>query len=183
MFSAHLFNLSGKAVMLEDCHNSNPYHPIREAGDRIDCPMNFFRTSGDIRPQWGSVLSNLVTTPSYNGGLAGPGCWGCECMTKRSCSLYMTYCGILSAPVAAAACSCIQPQSYMLSDSGRLKNLTGIHHRPLLSACSPRHARSRREPNARSRRSKLPHPSGNAYTFRCVVHSLLTVDPLPRPYK
>ena len=48
---AYLFNLSGKAVMLEDCHNGNPYHPIRKAGDRVDCPMNFFRTSGDIRPQ------------------------------------------------------------------------------------------------------------------------------------
>ena len=38
--------------------------------------MNFFRTSGDIRPQWGSILSNLMTTASYNAGLAGPGCWG-----------------------------------------------------------------------------------------------------------
>lgn len=32
--------------MKTDCHNSNPYTPIREAGDRVDCPMNFFRTSG-----------------------------------------------------------------------------------------------------------------------------------------
>ena len=38
--------------------------------------MNSFRTSGDIRPQWGSILSNLVSTGVYNAGLAGPGCWG-----------------------------------------------------------------------------------------------------------
>lgn len=73
---AHLFNLSGKAVMLENCHNGNPREPIREAGDRVECPMNFFRTSGDIRPQWGSILSNLATTSAFNAGLAGPGCWG-----------------------------------------------------------------------------------------------------------
>lgn len=73
---AHLFNLSGKAVMLENCHNGNPRVPIREIGDRVDCPMNLFRTSGDIRPQWGSILSNLVTTSTFNAGLAGPGCWG-----------------------------------------------------------------------------------------------------------
>jgi alpha-galactosidase len=73
---AHLFNLSGTAVVLEDCHNGNPYHPTRSVGDRVDCPMNLFRTSGDIRPQWGSILSNLMTTSEFNSGLAGPGCWG-----------------------------------------------------------------------------------------------------------
>ena len=75
---AQLFNRSGKAVMLEDCHNGSHYHSTREVGDRVNCPMNFFRTSGDIRPQWGSVLSNLMTTTEFNAGLAGPGCWGCE---------------------------------------------------------------------------------------------------------
>jgi len=73
---ARLFNLSGKAVVLENCHNGNPYIPVRTAGDRISCPMNLFRTSGDIRPQWGSILSNLMSTTEFNEGLAGPGCWG-----------------------------------------------------------------------------------------------------------
>lgn len=73
---AELFNRTGKSVMIENCHNGNPIVPIREGGDKVDCPMNFFRTSGDIRPQWGSILSNLMTTPTYNGGLTGPGCWG-----------------------------------------------------------------------------------------------------------
>ena len=61
---ALLFNRSGKAVMIEECHNENPMVPIRVTGDKIECPMNFFRTSGDIRPQWGSILSNLMTTPT-----------------------------------------------------------------------------------------------------------------------
>jgi len=73
---ARLFNVSGAAVQLEDCHNGNPRVPLRVGGDRIECPMNLFRTSGDIRPQWGSVLTNLVSTGAYNAGLAGPGCWG-----------------------------------------------------------------------------------------------------------
>ena len=38
--------------------------------------MNLFRTSGDIRPQWGSILSNLMTTVEFNAGLSGPGCYG-----------------------------------------------------------------------------------------------------------
>ena len=75
---SQLFNRSGTAVMLEDCHNGNPYHPVRVGGDRVECPMNFFRTSADIRPQWGSILDNLMTTSEFNAGLAGPGCWGCE---------------------------------------------------------------------------------------------------------
>jgi alpha-galactosidase len=73
---AQLFNRSGTAVMLENCHNGDPYHPIRVAGDRVDCPMNFFRSSGDIRPQFGSILDNLMTTSEFNAGLTGPGCWG-----------------------------------------------------------------------------------------------------------
>lgn len=72
---ALLFNRSGTPVMLENCHNGNPFVPVREVGDGVSCPMNFFRASGDIRPQWGSVLSNLMTTSAFNAGLAGPGCY------------------------------------------------------------------------------------------------------------
>jgi hypothetical protein len=38
--------------------------------------MNTFRTSGDIRPTFGSVLSNLLTAVPFNaGGVTGPHCW------------------------------------------------------------------------------------------------------------
>ena len=39
--------------------------------------MTFFTSSGDIRPQFGSILDNL-TTSEFNAGLIGPGSWGCE---------------------------------------------------------------------------------------------------------
>ena len=57
--------------MLENCHNGAPLTPTK-----ADCPMNFFRSSGDISPHCGSVLSNIESVPAYNGkGDAGPGCW------------------------------------------------------------------------------------------------------------
>merc|ERR1719498_378306 len=38
--------------------------------------MNLFRTSGDIRPTYGSILNNLNSVRKYNeDGLTGPGCW------------------------------------------------------------------------------------------------------------
>ena len=55
---ARLFNQSGKAVVLENCHNSNPYTPVRAAGDRVECPMNLFRTRHDTPPST-SFLVNL----------------------------------------------------------------------------------------------------------------------------
>jgi len=68
---AELFNATVHHVMLEDCHNGHPTYPTKD-----NCPMNFFRSSTDIRPTFGSVLSNLETTIAYNGkNLTGPGCW------------------------------------------------------------------------------------------------------------
>ena len=91
---AHLFNSTRTAVMLENCHNGSPRVPARETGDRVDCPMNLFRTSGDIRPQWGSVLSNLMTTSAFNEGLAGPGCWGYPDMLEVGVSVMPTRGGL-----------------------------------------------------------------------------------------
>ena len=42
---AELFNQSGKRVMLENCHNGNPTYPSSQGG-AVNCPMNFFRSSG-----------------------------------------------------------------------------------------------------------------------------------------
>lgn len=40
------------------------------------CPMHLFRTSADIRPTYGAVISNLITVDQYNSvNLTGPGCW------------------------------------------------------------------------------------------------------------
>lgn len=74
---AQLLNATGKRVLIENCHNGNPTYPSRhEKTGKVDCPMNFFRSSTDIRPTFGSVLINLQSTSEYNGaGLTGPGCF------------------------------------------------------------------------------------------------------------
>lgn len=73
---SELFNRSGTPVMLENCHNGNPTYPTGTGEGKVDCPMNFFRSSTDIRPTFGSILINLESTAAYNGkGLTGPGCF------------------------------------------------------------------------------------------------------------
>jgi hypothetical protein len=77
---AALFNATGQRVLIENCHNGHPSYPTRDAATgAVDCPMNFFRASTDIRPTFGSVLINLRSTTAYNGdggkGVTGPGCW------------------------------------------------------------------------------------------------------------
>ena len=74
---SELFNKTGRPVLIENCHNGNPVYPVSQGGaGEVDCPMNFFRSSTDIRPTFGSVLINLRSTEAYNGkGLTGPGCW------------------------------------------------------------------------------------------------------------
>lgn len=70
---AELLNQSGVPVLLENCHQGQP---TREADGTVRCDMNLFRTSKDIRPTYGSIVSNLLTVDKFNsGGLTGPGCW------------------------------------------------------------------------------------------------------------
>lgn len=103
---AALFNATGQRVLLENCHNGNPTYPTRDFSGKVDCPMNLFRSSTDIRPTFGSMLINLRSTSAYNGkGLTGPGCWaypdmlevgvtnsqkeatGCTSWGQRACTL------------------------------------------------------------------------------------------------
>lgn len=67
---AQLLNATNREVQIENCHNG-PNTP--RSGW---CPFNFFRSSDDIRPTYGSVMSNLQTTiPWVN--LTGPNAAGC----------------------------------------------------------------------------------------------------------
>lgn len=67
---ARLLNASGRRVMIENCHwgwtvPSNDW-----------CPWNMFRTSGDVRASYGSVVGNLQSTiPWAEKGASRPGCW------------------------------------------------------------------------------------------------------------
>uniref|UniRef100_A0A7S3LNX9 Alpha-galactosidase n=1 Tax=Aplanochytrium stocchinoi TaxID=215587 RepID=A0A7S3LNX9_9STRA len=61
-----------KGILIENCHVTvYPAFPTKTW-----CPWNYYRTSGDIRPNYGSVISNLQSTiPFANKGLSRPGCW------------------------------------------------------------------------------------------------------------
>ena len=40
------------------------------------CPWNYFRSSGDVRASYSSVVGNLQTTIQWaKSGLSAPGCW------------------------------------------------------------------------------------------------------------
>ena len=70
---APLFNATGARVLLENCHEGKSQ---RGPDGKIVCPMHLFRTSKDIRPTYGSIITNLLTVDQYNSdGLTGPGCW------------------------------------------------------------------------------------------------------------
>ena len=90
---AELLNQSGREVLMEDCHwggdgpgswgdggalNRGPNHVPAWKW----CPANFFRTSGDIANDWGSVWFNHQTVDRHQPWNAtedqvktGPGCW------------------------------------------------------------------------------------------------------------
>ena len=53
---------------------NSPFGPF--APTRDWCPFHMWRSSNDIRPQWGSILSNLQTIPPIAAAnLSRPGCW------------------------------------------------------------------------------------------------------------
>jgi hypothetical protein len=79
---AELMNATGKAFLIENCHwgictaddaSSCPTSPSREWA-----PFNFFRTSGDVRETWNSVVRNLLTAMRFldeRAPLSGPHAW------------------------------------------------------------------------------------------------------------
>lgn len=71
---AALLNATGRAAVVENCHNSgNPVTPISEGG----CPdYHLYRTSTDIRNTYGSWVGNAQTVaPFAADGRHGPTCW------------------------------------------------------------------------------------------------------------
>jgi len=67
---ASLINKTGRRIMIENCHWG------QTVPTQTWCPWNFFRTSDDITPTYGSVIANLQTTIKWaREGLARPGCW------------------------------------------------------------------------------------------------------------
>ena len=78
---ARLLNASGKPVLIENCFDnaSFPYVPsgADDGNERIPeeaCPMNMFRTGGDMRADWPLMLRRLQTIAPWL-RLSRPKCW------------------------------------------------------------------------------------------------------------
>lgn len=77
---AKLFNESGRSIMIENCHWGRTLPTLDW------CPWNFYRTSGDVRARYASVVANLQTTvPLAAKGLSRPGCWAYPDMLEVGC--------------------------------------------------------------------------------------------------
>ena len=71
MFNSTIGKTGGKGILIENCHNG-PNIPTTQGW----CPFHLYRSSDDIRPVFGSVLSNLQTVlPLVAQNLSYPGCW------------------------------------------------------------------------------------------------------------
>lgn len=74
-FWASLLNDSGREIIIENCHNSDPMFP---SDPQAIYPYNFYRTSGDIDPNFGTIYCNLHSTVEYlhhSPPLSHPGMW------------------------------------------------------------------------------------------------------------
>lgn len=76
-----LINKTGRPVKIENCHWGGT------VPNATWCPWNFFRTSGDVRAVYSSVVANLQTTIQWaQKGLSKPGCWGYPDMLEVGCA-------------------------------------------------------------------------------------------------
>ena len=86
---------AGKRIMVEKCHGHEqlPFTPDPTLPPAQGCPWNFYRSSGDVRASYASILSNLATTfPLHAANLSYPGCWACVSFllsrrTEHACTL------------------------------------------------------------------------------------------------
>merc|ERR1712048_404072 len=81
---ADLLNSTGRQILIENCHwgqtipgQTDGDGPCSGTTEISDCPYNFFRTSKDIRANWGSMHNNLLSTRKFQGDvpLSRPGSW------------------------------------------------------------------------------------------------------------
>jgi hypothetical protein len=66
---ARLIEETGRKIVIEACHWG---HTIPNSSW---CPFHYWRASGDVHPNWGSVSLNAQTLMLYK-GLSRPHCWG-----------------------------------------------------------------------------------------------------------
>jgi hypothetical protein len=62
-------------ILVENCHGGDPkFKPNRTLPPALGCPYHYYRTSQDIRNNYGSIISNLGTMKHYR-NVSYPGCW------------------------------------------------------------------------------------------------------------
>jgi alpha-galactosidase len=79
---------AGKPIMVENCHwgRVDPFKPNRSLPPAEGCPWNFYRSSGDVRASYASVIHNLGTVePLRKDNLSYPGCWAYPDMLQVGC--------------------------------------------------------------------------------------------------
>ena len=87
LFNKYVTEL-GKPIKVENCHwgSVKPYKPDPSLPPAEGCPWNFYRTSGDVRASYASVLHNLGTVePLHKANLSYPGCWAYPDMLQVGC--------------------------------------------------------------------------------------------------
>jgi len=80
---------AGKKILLENCHwgSQPPFKPDPTLPPAEGCPWNFYRSSGDVRASFASILSNLATVaPLHTANLSYPGCWAYPDMLQVGCA-------------------------------------------------------------------------------------------------
>ena len=127
---AQLYNQTGRHILIE---NNNA--KSRRVDGHVQCPMHMFRTSGDARPTFGSVLSNLLSVNKYNvQGLTGPGCW--VCAKHSSSCLYVTVYLIFwtTAKISELLLIC-KIQTTIKPRAGASRHALGWRHGPSATWC------------------------------------------------
>jgi hypothetical protein len=85
-------NASGHALLVENSNQGKMGNPRGNPTNDSYCPYNFFRSGGDIGPDFNNVISKLQRTLPYLGNettpvISRPGCWAypVSCRLRHCC--------------------------------------------------------------------------------------------------
>jgi len=154
LFNQFLVAAGKPNTTVENCHwgRAVPFKPDPTLPPAEGCPWNFYRSSGDVRASYASVVANLATVdPLYKAKLSYPGCWAYPDMLQGAWGLVLL-------------CRRRWPSLLLTS---------------LARSLPPSHRhRSRLQARPRRRGRPWSHPAGDAHALRRVGHRVLAADAL-----